>query len=219
MSVRAHQARLLGRPLARAIHWLPLPAAAALAIGVLTPEGDILFQLRLAAIALCVGAAFVLDDPAAETTASSPMPLLGRRLVRVALVLPVVAALWLLLLRYAGAAFSGAVTLELAAMLAVTLATAALAAPFVADGRGGVVAAPALPGLLAAAALTLPEDWTLFAEGPDDPRWAPSHGRWAVLLVIATLLFLYASLDPGRARLSSRLRDRNQAPLEKPARS
>ena len=198
---RARQAFLLAWPSLRTAAWVAVLPAGALGLGVLTLDGPVVLELRLAAVALAAGAAFVLDDPAAETIAASPTPLLFRRLLRAALALPVVAALWALLLLHADAAPAWALTLELAAMLATTLAVAALAAPLVPDGRGGVAAAPALLVLLGAAALALPDGLTLFAAGPLDARWEASHERWASVLVAAVLAFVYASLDPGRARL------------------
>lgn len=210
---RVGQARLLVRPVLRTV-----PVAAVLAGGgcgalVLSLDGDLLLRLRMAAVAVCVGAAFVLDDAAAVMTESSPTPLLFRRLLRVALLLPFVAGLWALLVAYAGAGVTAALTLELAAMLAATVAVAALAVPLVPDGRAGVAAVPTLLVLLATAALALPERWTLFAPGPDDPRWASSHERWGAVLVVALLALVYASLDPCRSPLRRRLVRRTREPI------
>ena len=201
---RARQALLLVRPSLRTAAWLAVLPGGALGLGVLSLDGPVVLELRLAALALCVGAAFVLDDAASETLASSPTSLLFRRLVRVALVLPPVAALWMLLVAYAGEGADVALTLELAGMLAVTLAASALAAPHVPDGRGGLAAGPTLLVLMATAALVLPDRWTLFAFGPDDRHWRDSHARWAFVLLAALAAFVYASLDPGRERLVRR---------------
>jgi hypothetical protein len=108
---------------------------------------------------------------------------------------------------------TAALTLELAAILAATLAIAAVAAPLVPDGRAGVAAVPTLLVVLATAALALPDRWTLFAGGPHDPRWVSSHQRWGAVLVLALLAFLYASLDPGRPRLRARLVRRPREPI------
>ena len=197
---RARQALLLAVPTLRATAWLPLLPAGALGLAVLTFEGPVLLQLRLAAVALCVGAAFVLDDAAAETLATSPASLVFRRFLRIGLALPLVAALWALALWYAGTGFDAALTLELVAMLAVTLGAAAFAIPHLADGRGGAAAAPALLVFLGACALVVPDAWTLFAQGPGDPRWDGSHLRWTLVLVVAVAGFVYASGDPARAR-------------------
>lgn len=202
--IRVRQAGLLLRPLVRAVPLAPLPAAAGFGLLVLSLEGDVL-HLRLAAVALCAGAAFSLDDAAAATTASSPTPLLIRRLLRVAVVAPVAALLWVLLAAYAGESPATPLGLELAAMLAVTLAVAAASAPFVPEGRGGLAAAPALLVLLGVAALALPDGWSLFAAGPHDPRWTASHERWSLFGLLALLVLVYASLDPCRARMRARI--------------
>ena len=191
--IRLRQSALLIRPLARTVRWLPLPAAALVGVGLLTFGEQGLHDLRTAMIALCIGAAFVLDDPAADTVESSPPPLLFRATLRIALILPLVAVLWGLLLWDAHRPTVGASTLELAGMLALTLAAAAL--------LNGAAAGPVLLVLLGAARL-LPDRWSIF----DGSRGA--HERWAVLLAIGLTGFLYASLDPCRLRLSARMRRR-----------
>jgi len=198
---RVRQARLLAWPLVRTVPWLSLPGAGVVGIGVLSLDGPTVLKLRFAAIALCAAAAFALDDRAADLAAVSPTPLLFRRALRVALVLGIIAALWGLVLWYAGDGFHAGLTLELAAMLAVTLAAAAVAAPFTADGRGGIVAGPALLTLLATAALALPDSWTLFAPGSADPRWAASQQRWGAILAVALLTLAGASRDLCRPPL------------------
>ena len=196
--IRLRQSALLIRPLARTVRWLPLPAAALVGVGLLTFAEQGLVDLRTAMIALSIGAAFVLDDPAADTVESSPAPLLFRATLRIALVLPLVAALWgLLLWAASGSPAVGASTLELAGMLAVTFAAAAL--------LNAAAAGPVLLVVLGAARL-LPDRWSIF----DGSRAA--HERWAMLLAIALAGFFYASLDPGRLRLSARMR-RHLRPL------
>lgn len=197
---RARQARLLARPTARLASWRALPAAGAVALAMLQLGGPPVIELRMSAVALCIGAAFVLDDPAAQSLAASPTPLLFRRLLRTALLLPLVAGLWAIVLWCAGESFTTALTLELLTMLVVTLAAAALAAPLVPDGRGGLAAAPVLLIVLAAALLMLPPAWTLFALDPADPAWQASHLRWTLLLAAAAAIFLAASRDPANPR-------------------
>ena len=191
------QAALLVRPTVRSLSWAPLAAAGALAFGLLGLTDQGLTELRLAAIGICVGAAFILDDAAAATVASAPTPLLVRRALRVGLATAPLAALWALLSWLAGGAASWAVSLELAAMLALTLAAAALATRLRGDGRGGVAAGPALLVLLAAAYLLLPSRWGLFPGGPEDPLWTAAHQRWALILLAGVLGVLWASRDPG----------------------
>lgn len=202
---RVRQARLLARPTVRMASWRALPAAGAIAVAMLhVSSAPAVIELRLAAIALCVGAAFVLDDPAAQTLAASPTSLLFRRLLRTTLLLALLAALWMIVLWRAGENVMTALTLELVTMLVVTFAAAAVATTRIPDGRGGVAAAPVLLIILTAALLLLPTAWTLFARDPADPAWEASHIRWALLLAIATAAFLAASRDPASRRGRSR---------------
>ena len=196
-------AALLVRPTVHSASWAPLAGAGALALAILALGDPGIGRLRLAAIALCVGAAFSLDDAAAATVASAPTPLWARRALRLALALVPLAALWTLVWWLADGA-SGALSLELGAMLALTLAAAALAVPLHGDGRGGVAAGPALLALLAAAYLLLPARLGLFPGGPNDPLWAPAHERRALVLAAGLLGLLLASRDPAAAPLIPR---------------
>lgn len=192
------QSRLLVGPTVRLASWRALPAAGALAVAmVYFFSAPTVIELRLAAIMLCLGAAFVLDDPAAQTLAASPTPLLVRRLLRTTLILAPLAALWMIVLWSAGEHVMTALTLEFVTMLVVTLAASTVATPRIPDGRGGVAAAPTLLIVLSAALLLLPGAWTLFARDPADPAWQASHARWALLLAIAVTTFLATSRDPA----------------------
>ena len=199
------QAALLVRPTLRSISWAPLAAGGALALALVVLTDPGLGQARIAAIAICVGAAFVLDDPAAATVASAPTSSLARRAVRVGLALVPLAALWGLVRWLADGADPWAVSLELGAMLVLTLAAAALSARIRGDGHGGVAAAPALLTLLAAAYLLLPARWGLFPEGPADPLWGAAHGRWAVILIAGGVVLLATSGDPAAPPSRGRL--------------
>ncbi|MCA1679433.1 MAG: hypothetical protein LC777_11015, partial [Actinobacteria bacterium] len=48
----------------------------------------------LGGLALCTGAAFILDDPARSTVAATPMTLARWRLLRIALALPLLLGVW-----------------------------------------------------------------------------------------------------------------------------
>jgi hypothetical protein len=174
-----------------------------------------IIPLRMAALLLCLGAVFLLDDPAAVTVASVPSSLRYRRSLRVLLVSPIVAAAWIGQLVYVfvhttnllhrdteGLLPVWGLTLEMVAMMMTGLAIAAVAARWVPEGLGGVAAGPTLLVLLGAA-MFLPGRWSLFVGSADDPQWFASHIRWAVVAVLATLLLHYASRDPaaGRPRL------------------
>lgn len=187
----ALQAAALSRSVARTLPWAALLGAAALALAVVRLGDTQTLHVRLAALALCIGGAFLLDDPAAEIVESVPASLLFRRLLRLALALPVLTAAWALVLHSAGRAPAWELTLELGALLAVALAVAARA--------GGVAAGPTLLVLFGLAAL-LPGRWALLVPGPEDPRWSAAHARWALVLAAGLAAFVWASLDPGRPR-------------------
>ncbi len=189
---RAGQVAALGRPVARTVPWLALVGAAVVAVAVVRLGEAQTLHVRLSALALCIGGAFLLDDPAAETLESVPASLLFRRLLRLSLALPVLAAAWALVVGSADVdRATWGLTLEACALLAVTLAVAARA--------GGVAAGPTLLALFGLAAL-LPSRWALLVSGPEDPRWMAAHARWALVLAAGLAAFAWASLDPGRRR-------------------
>src|SRR5436190_2046209 len=130
-------------PTARTIRWLALVAAATAAdLVLLVARGELstgtvvsLEPLRVAAVLLCLGAAFLLDDEAGATVESAPTSLMFRRGVRLMIGIPATGIAWGTAL-WIGSAFAAsgaspsmhrslqaaAITLEAAALLAVTLA-------------------------------------------------------------------------------------------------
>ena len=215
LGARLRSARLLAWPTARTIGWPALLAGAAVGLGLLgagrlglADAAPLAHWPGMAALALCLGAAWLLDDPSTATVASTPTPLALRRLVRLALALPPLGALWALELWYAtggsgaglfGPASRGALSLEFAAMLALTLAAAALALRVQPEGRGSWAGIGAVFGLLALATV-LPARFTLLAL-PGDGAWAASHLRWAAILAAGMLVLAWTSREsrPGRA--------------------
>jgi hypothetical protein len=213
----------LVRPTARTIRWPPLVAAVIVAfIQVFVQTRDVcppatpcvgpearVLALRIAAIFLALGTAFVLDDPTEETTGHFPTPRWLRRAVRVGLVAPVVTLAWALLVPLAmrssvdpGLFPTGALTLELATLVIGVLAISAASARFVPEGMGGIAAGPILLGLVAAAHY-LPERLAVFILDPQAPRWHTAHDVWRVLLLIAIAALLFVSRDPWRRPLRS----------------
>ena len=94
------------RPVVRSIRWGPLVGAGvagAALVWLMGPDRPnpttSLSSLRLAAVLLCAGAAFALDDQAADTLAPSPTTLLARRGLRVAVVVASAGLLWAALRR------------------------------------------------------------------------------------------------------------------------
>jgi hypothetical protein len=206
-------------PTARAVGWGPPLAAFAVSLGLLwaavrpgiesTPELLILL-LRLTMMVAALGWAFLLDDPSEASTEAVAGSLLLRRTLRVALLLPATAAWWAVAVwrvRDVHPALPlpvAALTLELIALLAVTLALAAVGSRLAPERRGGVAAAPALFALDTAAFL-LPPELALYPP-PGGATWAAAHQRWAVILGIALVAFAFASRDPANRRLPSRVR-------------
>ncbi len=158
------------------------------------------------ATALSAGAAFVLDDDAGAAAAATPTSLARRRLLRIALALPLLCGAWAASLWFAtpadatlfGPDARGGLSVQFAAMLAVTLAGSGLALRIVPEGRAGWAGVVA-PFLLLAVAYWLPERWTLLAT-PGDGAWAASQLRWIALLVVALAVLAWASRDPAARR-------------------
>jgi hypothetical protein len=202
-------------PTARAMVWGPLAAGAGLGLVVLiVPEvlatrmsaADLTTLLRIAAACLAVGAAFLLNDPAARSIQTAPTPRLLRHAVRAGLALPAVGAGWGAALA-ATALGRGAVaaappraglTLEVAALVALALALAACASRIAPDGNAAVLAGPAL--LVVLAAVWFAPHRVALVLAPADPGWGAAHLRWAGLLAAAVLLFTWASHEPARHR-------------------
>lgn len=215
---RARQVILLARPTARAMSWSPLLWAAVLAIAYVVKEATHgyvdyrMLVLRVGALLICMGAAFALDDPTEDTLGHVPAPLLLRRGLRLVLLLPFVAVVWMALLQLVGEVSRrdggplpvGDVTLEAAALLLLSLSAACLGARFTSDRVGGIAAAPIVLTLVAVA-LFLPYNYRLIVP-TSDPRWADAHEAWRVVLAGSAIAFLYLNRSPGAYRTMSRLR-------------
>jgi hypothetical protein len=206
-------------PTARAVGWAAPLAGFALGLGLLAvavrpglelPAERLVLWLRIAMTVGALGCAFLIDDPSEPTTEGVAGSLLLRRSLRVVLLLPATAAWWIAVVWRVRAVQPGlplpvaALTLEAAALLAVTLALAAAGSRLAPERRGGVVAAPALLAL-AGAGFLLPAQATLYAP-PDSAAWDGAHRRWALLLGLALAAFAAASRDPAHRRLPSWLR-------------
>ena len=207
-------------PTARAIGWAPPLAAFALSVGLLvlavrrgasSAEGLVVW-LRIIMVAGALGSAFLLDDPSELTTEAVAGSLLLRRALRVALLLPATAAWWAAAVWRVRAVHPGvplpvaALTLEVGALLTITIALAAAGSRLAPERRGGVMAAPALLAVTGAAVL-LPARVALYAQ-PGSPGWAAAHQRWAMLLGVALAAFAVASRDPAHGHVRSRIRNR-----------
>ena len=180
--MRARQTALLVLPSLRTMPWPAIVGAAAVAAGLLAlPGSDDLLLLGAGIVAASI--AFVIEDAADVTIAAVPLRLLARRLVRLGTALPIVGALWALVV-WRGDADGAVATLVLAALAALAAAVAA---------RYGAVAGAMAPPAVIVVAFVLPEQLALF-DGSD-----AATARWFVLLGIAIAAFCAASRDPGRA--------------------
>jgi len=205
------------RGTAQAVNWVPPLAGTLLAVAIVAfflareparaGAGNLfglLAVLRIAALALALGAGFALDDPAWETLASSPAALPLRRGLRVLLVLAVLALAWAGMLWLAAQAGNPpprlpalALTAESAALVTVALAVAAI--------RGGAAAGPAILATVMGMALLSGRRVTMLVFDPEDPQWTPAHRRWSLLLVLAVVVLVQASRDPAHRRVRLRL--------------
>src|SRR6266567_1897396 len=224
--VRSKQAVALVRPTIRTIRWAALLGGAAAAQLVLwAAKGELsqgesvsLLPLRVAAVVLCLGAAFILDDDAGATVEPAVASLMVRRWLRLALTVPFVAGAWGAQL-WAGSRLAASgrgtgpvpprslpvagLTLEAAALLAVTLAAGAVATRSLGHGKGGVAAGPTLVAFVMAS-LSIGRYWPLFLESPAEPGWAGAHVRWGLILAAGMVVLVVLSLDPARRSIIRR---------------
>jgi len=201
--LRGRQIALLVRPLWRATRVAPILVAAFAGVVIVHMgrpvgwAGTAVANLPEAGTLLCFGAAFVLDDQAANVLAASPTTLIFRRFLRAALMIPLLALLWGVFLWQAQIP-SGAwsLTAGFGGMLVVTLAIAAVAGHLVPGGSGGLAVGPTL-FVLMLAQLVMPAGWR-FLPLNFGRHWVDAGPRALMTAVAAVALFLAASLDPAR---------------------
>lgn len=207
MTVRASAQRLT--PVARTLPWAPLLAGALLCglLAALVPLlGDASPLERwpgFGALALCIGAAFLFDDDAAATTAATPTSLARRRLLRLALGLPLLAVVWAGSLWYATSAHDApfgpetraALSLQLGALLALTLGASAIALRVMPGEQGGWIGVTA-PLALLGLAFAMPDRIGLLAL-PADAGWQTAQACWAVVLAIGLSMLAWAVREPS----------------------
>ncbi|CAM5648862.1 ABC transporter [Streptomyces aurantiogriseus] len=160
-----------------------------------------LFLLRLVALTGALGLAFLLDDPARNTTETTPLGRPLRAGLRVVLVAPLAVLWWttaLLLIPGPTRPPLGPVTLEAAAMAASALALATAAVRFTDAGEVGKATAVWL-GITAAVAVLVPERWGLSAV-PGEPWWEATQVRWAVVLGVTVAATALCTPEPLRRR-------------------
>ncbi len=206
-----HLTRDLVRPTARASRLGVVAGGPAAGLALLAflsfMEHPMALLLVLVGLLMVIPVGYLLDDPAADVLAASPSDLARRRLSRLALGLPVVVAGWLLALWQGSfldgydALAVGALTVEIAALAAFTLAVAAVVARR-GDHAPGITAAAGLfvmVALLFVARQAVPSAWPIPELQPDThaDRW-----RWVLAASLAALA--WASRDPASRRLPHR---------------
>jgi hypothetical protein len=172
VSVQARRLALLVRPTVRSTDWLPPVAGSLLAVAVATLARGTspALRLELASVALGIGGSFAL-----------------RNAVRAGCAIPFPAAIWITILLLTPEADRSTLTLELAGLLAAALALSALGMRLGVDG--GLLAAPAVLGLVAASSLVHWDDF------------------WGVGFGAAVVLGIGASRDPAHQRAAARRDD------------
>ncbi|MFI7504315.1 ABC transporter [Streptomyces sp. NPDC049687] len=192
--VSAALLRSLVPPLWRTLPWRRLTTAAALGLLLAAstrlpsaaPDHELgLLVLRLTALAGALGLAFLLDDPARNTSATTPIGRPVRTALRLALAAPLAAVWWtaaLLLVPSPTRPPLAPVTLQAAAMAVGAVALATVAIRFTDTAEVGRNTAIAL-GTATATAILVPNRWGLLAT-PADPWWQETQLRWAAVLMV-----------------------------------
>ncbi|SES21337.1 hypothetical protein SAMN04487983_103659 [Streptomyces sp. yr375] len=209
--------RTLVTPVWRSLPWRALTTAGG--VGLLlaatarlpdtAPDADLgQLVLRLTALTGALGLAFLLDDPARNTTETTPAGRPLRTALRLALVAPLTALWWATALLLVPAQTRPALapaTLEAAAMSCTALALATLAVRFTATPEAGRTMAIWL-GVAAAVTLVVPNKWGLLGT-PHDPYWVATQVRWAAVLGATLTLSAIWTPEPlmGSWRRSVRL--------------
>lgn len=189
-------------PLARAaikiVNWQPAARlmVAGLAFVTIGSRAGVQLRLSIAAAGVAASSAFLLDDHAAVTLASSPTALPIRRLHRIALAalavgLWSVAAVTIATNRTGSFPIVGR-ALELSVLVAIALAASAVAST-VGDRTIGGIAGAACSIAFYATTFLPPQAWLPLPAHPDAPGATP---RLLATLACATAVLAYSSRDP-----------------------
>jgi fluoroquinolone transport system permease protein len=207
--------RELIRPTVRTIRWGALAGSALPATFVVwhfhnQPEPSApstAFGLRVAAVTIALGLAFVLDDSTEETTASAPISVLTRRALRIGLTLPPALLFWTLLLAFGGGALPPGSGLPMPSFLVEVIGFAAVAfagstagSRVISDRLGGPAGAGAVV-LVALVATGFPWRNGLLTRVPGTEPHDAAIGWWWLIASAATLLWWRMSATPESALL------------------
>ena len=192
--------------LRRAVRWEPAAVGCVAGAALLAWRHDAAAPvdvLRGVSLVVVLGLLFVLDDQAARTVAAVPVMWRHRLALRLLVALAIAGPAFVVLcgVLMPGASTGSGAGLEVATLLCVGMAAAAVAFRYFGVDEPGLVAGPVTLGVVGLLAF-VPTRWALLVTpGPD---WAAAHLRWAGLLVVAAALLLVASRDPGARRRAVR---------------
>jgi hypothetical protein len=188
------------------MRWQPLATtmAAALAFVVVGSRGGAPLRLSVSGAAVAAAAAFLVDDPAAETLAASPRSLPVRRCQRV-MIAALAAGVWWSVAAVVAAHAAGSLPLrdrplEMATLVVLALAGAALARQ-AGDGTPGGIAGAVVAVAIYATTYLPPEPWLPFPRAAGAPGATP---RLLATFVVAACGLTHTSRDPARRRARSR---------------
>lgn len=220
MLIRFRVVLALASPLRQVRHLLPLLGSGLLGLLIVgvaflqsTRMGpsEYLTLLRVAAVTLAAGAAFLLNDPAIRSTAVVPVSRATRYVARLIQGAVIVGCWWaiafsLVWLRASDQTWQDLPKVGLLLESATTVLLAVTSAAWLQsllEGKPGLAASTLLVGLAVTATL-LPSKAHILLR-PGDPRWAAAQRFWGLLLVVTLMAFCLAARErPKRVRLPLR---------------
>jgi hypothetical protein len=185
---------------ARAVRWGPMGGAVAASSVLITTlgRGASTLPLQMTAFLLGAAAAFAVDDPAGESLAASPRSLWSRRVVRLAVVVPVTGIIWFLALLADPPESAGeglALTATSVGFLGLGLGAAAAGCRVAGWTLGGTIAGPSLVVVVILSS-TLPPGWRPLPTGDVPGGFPVICARWAVAALVGLVALRLASADP-----------------------
>ena len=176
-----------------------------------------LWAVRIGMIPLAASAAFVFEDPTEAWLAATPVSVRLRRVLRLALLLPVLVIVWVGLLAFAGTGAPavadgaalpvGGLSLEFAGVVGVVVGVAGLSMWRETNLPSGLVAGPMAPAVAVVAAfapagLVFWADWVPAppAVPLDDLNWrvwVAAHQRWAAVAAVGLVGAWWSGRDRG----------------------
>lgn len=204
-AARIRQAPPLARPAIKVVNWQPTARLmiAGLAFVTIGSQAGVPLRLSIAGAGVAATSAFLLDDTAAVTLASSPTSLPIRCLHRIIVAALAVSLWWVAAVALAtnrtGRYPVAGQALELSVLVALALAGSALAST-IGDRTTGGIAGAACSIACYATTFLPPQPWLPFPADPDGPRATP---RLLAVLLFATAVLVYSSRDPAKRTLRS----------------